>query len=210
MSSLTVVSIMEVPRRLHPPTLTLTLANAASAPPCAIGPKQKSSRRNGMRQRSRLEKHGGPEEEEEEAAPEEKVPSEEDLLEETSQLLDISPARHSRLSSEDSVSEETLESEEVLEEEVRRKSEEEKAAAKEREAQRQQMSVEELVQSERSYLRMLELSTGTIRSSLQKLQVGGGRLGLFQGRNRKELTWKESFLLQDHLIQNRDQSDLVI
>uniref|UniRef100_A0A3B3DX13 Rho guanine nucleotide exchange factor (GEF) 37 n=2 Tax=Oryzias melastigma TaxID=30732 RepID=A0A3B3DX13_ORYME len=165
-----VVSIMEVPRRLHPPTLTLTLANAASAPPCAIGPKQKSSRRNGMRQRSRLEKHGGPEEEEEEAAPEEKVPSEEDLLEETSQLLDISPARHSRLSSEDSVSEETLESEEMLEEEARRKSEEEKAAAKEREAQRQQMSVEELVQSERSYLRMLELSTVTIRSSLQKLQ----------------------------------------
>ncbi|XP_057706867.1 rho guanine nucleotide exchange factor 37 [Corythoichthys intestinalis] len=48
--------------------------------------------------------------------------------------------------------------------------EEEEKAAKERMAQRQQMAVEELVQSERNYLKMLQISTVTIRSNLQKLQ----------------------------------------
>ncbi|KAE8286313.1 Rho guanine nucleotide exchange factor 37 [Larimichthys crocea] len=51
-----------------------------------------------------------------------------------------------------------------------KKSEEEEAAAKERAAQRQLMAIEELVQSERNYLRLLQVSTVTIRSSLQKLQ----------------------------------------
>lgn len=60
--------------------------------------------------------------------------------------------------------------------EDRRRSEE--AAARERAAQRQQLAVEELVQSERNYLRLLQLTTVTIRSNLQKLQVRiqrGGR-----------------------------------
>ncbi|XP_011478859.1 rho guanine nucleotide exchange factor 37 [Oryzias latipes] len=162
---------MEVPRRLQPPTLTLTLANPASAPPCSIGAKQKSSRRNGMRQKIRLEKDGGPEQQQEEKEEEQDAPAEEVVRsEETSQLLDVNQAQRSRRSSEDSFSEDALVSEEELAEEARRKSEAEKAAAREREAQRQLMSIEELVQSERSFLRMLELSTGAIRSSLQKLQ----------------------------------------
>ncbi|XP_061644162.1 rho guanine nucleotide exchange factor 37 isoform X2 [Phyllopteryx taeniolatus] len=48
--------------------------------------------------------------------------------------------------------------------------EEAERTAEERAAQRQLMAVQELVQSERNYLRMLQLSTVTIRSNLQKLQ----------------------------------------
>uniref|UniRef100_A0A672ZN68 Rho guanine nucleotide exchange factor (GEF) 37 n=1 Tax=Sphaeramia orbicularis TaxID=375764 RepID=A0A672ZN68_9TELE len=55
-------------------------------------------------------------------------------------------------------------------EEAKKRSEEEKAAAKERAAQRQLLAIEELVQSERNYLRMLQVSTVTIRSNLKKLQ----------------------------------------
>ncbi|XP_077434860.1 rho guanine nucleotide exchange factor 37 isoform X1 [Vanacampus margaritifer] len=47
---------------------------------------------------------------------------------------------------------------------------EEERVAKERAAQRQLMSIRELVESERNYLRMLQVSTVTIRSNLQKLQ----------------------------------------
>ncbi|XP_051927988.1 rho guanine nucleotide exchange factor 37 isoform X2 [Hippocampus zosterae] len=54
-------------------------------------------------------------------------------------------------------------------EEVEKMAEEEKVA-KERAAQRQLMSIQELVQSERNYLRMLQVSMLTIRSNLQKLQ----------------------------------------
>lgn len=54
--------------------------------------------------------------------------------------------------------------------EDRRRSEEEEEAARERAAQRQQLAVEELVQSERNFLRHLQLTTVTIRSNLQKLQ----------------------------------------
>ncbi|KAM6977886.1 LOW QUALITY PROTEIN: rho guanine nucleotide exchange factor 37 [Aplochiton taeniatus] len=46
----------------------------------------------------------------------------------------------------------------------------EEALAAERKAQRQLMTMEELVDTERSYLRMLQLSTVTIRSRLEKLQ----------------------------------------
>ncbi|KAM9833456.1 rho guanine nucleotide exchange factor 37 [Syngnathus typhle] len=56
-----------------------------------------------------------------------------------------------------------------LVEEVDKMAEEEKAA-KERDAQRQLLSVQELLQSERNYLRMMQISTFTIRSNLQKLQ----------------------------------------
>uniref|UniRef100_A0A3B4X8J2 Rho guanine nucleotide exchange factor 37 n=1 Tax=Seriola lalandi dorsalis TaxID=1841481 RepID=A0A3B4X8J2_SERLL len=70
-------------------------------------------------------------------------------------------------SEESSISEERLAQEA---EEAKKKSEEDEAAAKEREAQRQLLSIEELVQSERNYLRLLQVSTVTIRSNLQKLQ----------------------------------------
>uniref|UniRef100_A0A3B4TRM5 Rho guanine nucleotide exchange factor 37 n=1 Tax=Seriola dumerili TaxID=41447 RepID=A0A3B4TRM5_SERDU len=70
-------------------------------------------------------------------------------------------------SEESSISEERLAQEA---EEAKKKSEEDEAAAKEREAQRQLLAIEELVQSERNYLRLLQVSTVTIRSNLQKLQ----------------------------------------
>lgn len=66
--------------------------------------------------------------------------------------------------------------------EDRGRSEEEEAAARERAAQRQQLAVEELVQSERNYLRHLLLTTGTIRSNLQKLQVLTQRRGQRSGK----------------------------
>ncbi|TWW55479.1 hypothetical protein D4764_09G0005280 [Takifugu flavidus] len=53
-------------------------------------------------------------------------------------------------------------------EEPRRKSEEEEAEG--RSAQKLLLAVEELVQSERNYLRMLQVTTETIRSNLGKLQ----------------------------------------
>lgn len=75
------------------------------------------------------------------------------------------------LSSQDSFSEEGSVSEETSAEEPGKNREEEEAAAAERAAQRQLLAVEELVQSERNYLRMLQLSTVTIRSNLTKIQV---------------------------------------
>uniref|UniRef100_A0A3Q3IIF1 Rho guanine nucleotide exchange factor (GEF) 37 n=1 Tax=Monopterus albus TaxID=43700 RepID=A0A3Q3IIF1_MONAL len=69
--------------------------------------------------------------------------------------------------SESSISEERLAQEA---EEAKRKSEDEEAAAKERAAQRQLLAIEELVQSERNYLRLLQLTTFTTRSNLQQLQ----------------------------------------
>uniref|UniRef100_A0A672GHK8 Rho guanine nucleotide exchange factor (GEF) 37 n=1 Tax=Salarias fasciatus TaxID=181472 RepID=A0A672GHK8_SALFA len=61
-------------------------------------------------------------------------------------------------------------SEEMLAEEAKKKLEEEAAAAKERAAQRQLFAVEELVQTERNYLRMLQLCSVTVRNNLQQLQ----------------------------------------
>lgn len=78
------------------------------------------------------------------------------------------------LSSQDSFSEGGSVSEETSAEEPGRNREEEEAAAAaaaERAAQRQLLAVEELVQSERNYLRMLQLCTVTIRSNLAKIQV---------------------------------------
>lgn len=66
--------------------------------------------------------------------------------------------------------------------EDRRRSEEEEEAARERAAQRQQLAVEELVQSERNYLRHLRLTTVTIRSNLQKLQVLTRRRGQWNSK----------------------------
>nr|XP_057910608.1 rho guanine nucleotide exchange factor 37 [Doryrhamphus excisus]XP_057910621.1 rho guanine nucleotide exchange factor 37 [Doryrhamphus excisus]XP_057910629.1 rho guanine nucleotide exchange factor 37 [Doryrhamphus excisus]XP_057910637.1 rho guanine nucleotide exchange factor 37 [Doryrhamphus excisus] len=71
--------------------------------------------------------------------------------------------------SQDSLSEERSASEERTVEEAERMAKEEEAA-KERAPQRQLMAIQELVHSERSYLRLLQISTVTIRSNLQKLQ----------------------------------------
>lgn len=76
------------------------------------------------------------------------------------------------LSSQDSFSEDNLASEETAAEEpVKKREEEEEEAAAERAAQRQLLALDELVQSERNYLRMLQVSSVTIRSNLQKIQV---------------------------------------
>ncbi|KAM4586414.1 rho guanine nucleotide exchange factor 37 isoform 1-T4 [Fundulus diaphanus] len=89
----------------------------------------------------------------------------------SSELVNTGPPRISiRLPSQDSLSGESYISEETLTEEAKNKNEEEEAAAKERQAQRQRMAIEELVQSEKSYLRMLKICTVNIRNSLQNLQ----------------------------------------
>ncbi|KAI9521252.1 hypothetical protein NQZ68_007566 [Dissostichus eleginoides] len=78
---------------------------------------------------------------------------------------------HVRLSSQDSFSDEgKKKNTEEEEEEKMKKTLEEEAADKERAAQRQLLALEELVQSERNYLRLLQVSTVTIRSNLNKLQ----------------------------------------
>lgn len=76
-----------------------------------------------------------------------------------------------RVSSQDSFCEESSISEEKLAEEASRRQEEEEAAAKERKAQRQQLAIQELIQTERNYLNMLQICSGDIRSNLQRLQV---------------------------------------
>ncbi|XP_051716198.1 rho guanine nucleotide exchange factor 37 isoform X3 [Ctenopharyngodon idella] len=60
--------------------------------------------------------------------------------------------------------------EEEDEEERKARAAAEEAAARERAAQRQHMTIEELVQTERNYLKHLQLCTVTIHSNLQKLQ----------------------------------------
>lgn len=76
------------------------------------------------------------------------------------------------LSSQDSFCEDSWVSEETSAEEPGKNSEEQAAAAAaERAAQRQLLAVDELVQSERNYLRMLQVSSVTIRSNLRKIQV---------------------------------------
>lgn len=54
----------------------------------------------------------------------------------------------------------------------KRKTAQEEAAEKEKEAQRQIMAIKELVDTEGSYLKHLQICTFTIRGNLQKLQVG--------------------------------------
>lgn len=72
---------------------------------------------------------------------------------------------------DDTLEEPTEEEEEEDEEERKARAAAEEAAARERAAQRQHMTVEELVQTERNYLKHLQLCTVTIHSNLQKLQV---------------------------------------
>ncbi|KAM8848147.1 rho guanine nucleotide exchange factor 37 [Synchiropus picturatus] len=87
------------------------------------------------------------------------------------------PAGSSKLQAQDSFSEDSLVPEEPSVEETSKKKEEEEAAARAMKAQRQAMAIEELVQSERNYLHMLQISTVSIRSNLQKIQPPLANLG---------------------------------
>ncbi|XP_068596744.1 rho guanine nucleotide exchange factor 37 [Brachionichthys hirsutus] len=141
---------MEVPRR--PSSFSLALPNPASSPPSSPGARGKVAGEDPMSEKHQ-ETGGGPAESDPGAAP-----GPEDTPE-------------PRPPTADSFSDESSVSEETSEEEAQKKSEEEEAAAaRERAAQRQLLAVEELVQSERNYLRLLQVSTVTIRSNLQQLQ----------------------------------------
>ncbi|XP_026186987.1 rho guanine nucleotide exchange factor 37 isoform X2 [Mastacembelus armatus] len=147
----------EVPRRPELDSFTLALPKPALS---ALGAVQKVSKKDPIK-----EKEGTTVKDE----------CEEETLnrEDESDPSVLASTMDSKLSPQDSFSEDSLVSEERSAqeaEEARRKSEEEEAAAKERAAQRQRLATEELVQSERNYLRLLQVSTVTIRSNLQKLQ----------------------------------------
>ncbi|KAI2656734.1 Rho guanine nucleotide exchange factor 37 [Labeo rohita] len=70
----------------------------------------------------------------------------------------------------DDTLDEAAEEEEEDEEEKKARAAAEETAARERAAQRQLMAIEELVQTERNYLKHLQLCTVTIHSNLQKLE----------------------------------------
>lgn len=165
---------MEVPRRPQPSSFTLAL-------PKPLGAIQKVAKKDPVEEKLQ-EKDGTTEKNQfgEETFSTEEKSGVSVLVEtsaETSEIEDsnTSTVTDSKLSSQDSFSEfESSISEERLAqeaEEAKKKSEEEEAAAKERAAQRQLLALEELVHSEKNYLRLLQLSTVTIRSNLQKLQV---------------------------------------
>ena len=78
--------------------------------------------------------------------------------------------------------EEEERSAEELEADGTRRGEEEEALARERAAQRQLLAIEEMVYTERNYLRLLQLASVNIRNNLQKIQVAGG--GMVEGRVR--------------------------
>lgn len=69
----------------------------------------------------------------------------------------------------------------------KRKTAQETAAERERAAQRQVMAIEELVDTERNYLKHLELCTNTIRSNLQKLQVGVLLTFIVRGHQHRQI-----------------------
>lgn len=157
--SLTVVSSMEVPRRPQPSSFTLPLPKPASSALSPLGAVEKVDKKDLLRE----ERFGGKEELYASVIP----PVESSELEDTNTSA-VEANLQDSFSEESSMSEERLLEEA---EEAKKKSEEEEAAAKERAAQRQLLAIEELVQSERNYLRLLQVSTVTIRSNLQKLQV---------------------------------------
>lgn len=168
---------MEVPWRPQPSSFTLALHKpASSAALSPVGAVEKVAKKDQMKEKLQEKKDATTEKDqfgEETFSPDEDsgVSVFVDAPAETSTLVD---ANTSTVDSDVSFSEESLISEERLAEvskEAKKKTEEEEAVAKERAAQRQLMAIEELVQSERNYLRLLQLSTVTIRSNLQKLQV---------------------------------------
>ncbi|XP_067375404.1 rho guanine nucleotide exchange factor 37 isoform X2 [Channa argus] len=152
--------MMEVPRRPQPASFTLPLPKPGSSALSPLGAVQTVSKKDPMKDKLQekedgdtLTDHFG-----------------EDMF---STETEPNVSVDSKLCSQDSF----LEDSSILEErsaqeaeEARKKSEEEQAAAKERAAERQALAIEELVLSERNYLRLLQVSTVTIRSSLQKLQ----------------------------------------
>lgn len=169
---------MEVPRRPQPTSFTLALPNPTTSALASLGVVEKTDRKDQVKEKFQVKCEG---------ATEEDSPGEETLsTEEESFVFTITEAPehedsnasnvevHPRVSSQGSFSEESSVSEERLlqeAEEAKKKSEEEEMAAKERAAQKQLLAIEELVQSERNYLRMLQVITVTIRSNLWKLQV---------------------------------------
>lgn len=173
--SLTVISNMEVPRRPQPSSFTLALPKPASSALSPLGAVEKVDKKDPMTEKLQEQSDGNAEKdplgEETFSAEEESVIVEPPELEDTNTST---VEANLRLSSQDSFSEDSSMLEERLlqeAEEANKKSEEEEAAAKERAAQRQLLAIEELVHSERNYLRLLQVSTVTIRSNLQKLQV---------------------------------------
>lgn len=167
------IFIMEVPRRPQP-SFTLALPKLASSALSPLGAVEKVAKKDPMKEKLQEKKDGATKgdqfgeetfstEEESDVSVFVEAPAEASELEGT----------NTKLSSQDSFSEDSSMSEERLAEEAeeaKKKREEEEAAAKERAAQRQMLAIEELVQSERNYLRLLQVSTVTIRSNLQKLQ----------------------------------------
>ncbi|XP_049442385.1 rho guanine nucleotide exchange factor 37 [Epinephelus fuscoguttatus] len=164
---------MEVPRRPQP-SFTLALPKLASSALSPLGAVEKVAKKDPMKEKLQEKKDGATKgdqfgeetfstEEESDVSVFVEAPAEASELEGT----------NTKLSSQDSFSEDSSMSAERLAEEAeeaKKKREEEEAAAKERAAQRQMLAIEELVQSERNYLRLLQVSTVTIRSNLQKLQ----------------------------------------
>ncbi|XP_060904539.1 rho guanine nucleotide exchange factor 37 [Labrus mixtus] len=163
---------MEVPRRPQPSSFTLALPKPALS---SIGAAEKVTKKELMTElQEKMDRRT-----EKDQFGEETLSSEEEsnvsvYLEapaDSSELTDTNTfTAGSKLSAQDSFSEESSISEERLAEEARKKSEEDEKAAKERAAQRQLLAIEELVMSERNYLRLLQVSTVTIRSNLQQLQ----------------------------------------
>lgn len=160
-----VITSMEVPRRPQPSSFTLAFPKPASTALSPLGAVEKlQEKKDGIVEKDQFGEETFSTEEESDVSV-------------TSELVDTNAStmeRNLRVSSQDSFSEENSISEEMLAEEAKeakKRSEEEEAAAKERAAQRQMLAIEELVQSERNYLRLLQVSTVTIRSNLEKLQV---------------------------------------
>lgn len=149
---------MEVPRRPQP-TFTLALqeqTSSALVPLGSVGEVGQAGETDAAEDPRRVESSAHPH----------KSP-----MMEPPEPEDTSPSEvGTKRSSQDSFPEDGSVLEETSAQEARRKSEEEEAA-KERSAQKQLLAVEELVQSERNYLRMLQVCTVTIRSNLMKLQV---------------------------------------
>ncbi|KAK5617224.1 hypothetical protein CRENBAI_010332, partial [Crenichthys baileyi] len=165
---------MEGPSRLPPPPFKLH--KSAPSPLRYSGAIRKVAKKNQVR--DNLPEGGNKEEdnqvEEENLRTEEETAEDSVFMKPPTDSLDVIDTGAHRISlrlpSQDSFSEDSLVSEESLAEEAKKKNEEEEAAAKERQAQRQMMAIDELVQSEKSYLRMLQICTVNIRNSLQNLQ----------------------------------------
>ncbi|XP_074530385.1 rho guanine nucleotide exchange factor 37 [Halichoeres trimaculatus] len=146
---------MEVPRRPQPSSFTLSLPKPALSP---LGGVEKVTKKDSAGEKLQ---------EQRDRSTETGLSGEESSEEESNVSIESSGLENTKTGGaklESSISDERMT------EEARKKSDEDERAAKERAAQRQQLAIEELVMSERNYLRLLQVSTVTIRSNLQKLQ----------------------------------------